>query len=183
MRVSHITTQTLRFYRQTTKPTHGDIAEVLDSVAALYQRRLHDAGAKLERQSRLTEPVKVYAGELRQVIANLVGNSLDALGHGGRIVVRESPATDWVSGRKGVRVTVADGGHGMSAEVVRRVFEPFFSTKNDTGTGLGLWVSKEIVEKHGGSIRVRSRQKEPHRGTAFSVFLPLLDADETDAAV
>ena len=120
----------------------------------------------------------IYAGELRQIVANLVGNALDAVGSNGRIVMRERPATDWKSGRKGVLVTVADSGHGIGPEIMPRLFDPFFSTKGQTGTGLGLWVSKEIVEKNGGRIRVRSRQQEPHRGTVFSVFLPDLDVQE-----
>ena len=180
-RVSHITTQTLRFYRQSTKPTREEIKGVLDSVATLYERRLRDADVKLERQYHSSSPVMVFAGELRQVIANLVGNALDAIGNRGHIVLRERSGTDWHSGRSGIRVTVADNGHGMSRETLQRVFEPFFSTKNDTGTGLGLWVSKEIVEKHGGRILVRSRQQEPHRGTSFSVFVPELDDETVDA--
>jgi signal transduction histidine kinase len=114
----------------------------------------------------------VFAGELRQVVANLVGNAIDAVGSGGCIVLRERPVTDWRTRRNGTLISVSDSGHGMASETVARVFEPFFSTKTETGTGLGLWVSKEIVEKHGGSIRVRSRQQPPYRGTVFTVFLP-----------
>jgi signal transduction histidine kinase len=114
----------------------------------------------------------VHDGELRQIVANLVGNSLDAVGCKGRIALRERRATDWRTGRKGVLVTVADTGRGMSREVMQRIFDPFFTTKGDIGTGLGLWVSREMVKKRGGAIHVRSSQTEPHRGTVFSVFLP-----------
>jgi len=171
-RVAHITTQTLRFYRQSTKPTKEEIKNVLDSVVSLFDRRLRGAGIRLERRYASTAPTMVFAGELRQVVANLVGNAIDAVGSGGCIVLRERPATDWRTRRNGTLISVSDSGHGMASETVARVFEPFFSTKTETGTGLGLWVSKEIVEKHGGSIRVRSRQQPPYRGTVFTVFLP-----------
>jgi PAS domain S-box-containing protein len=157
-RVAHITTQTLRFYRQSTKPTKEEIKNVLDSVVSLFDRRLRGAGIRLERSYASTAPTMVFAGELRQVVANLVGNAIDAVGSGGCIVLRERPVTDWRTRRNGTLISVSDSGHGMASETVARVFEPFFSTKTETGTGLGLWVSKEIVEKHGGSIRVRSRQ-------------------------
>ena len=172
-RVSHITTQTLRFYRQSSKATEETIESVLDSVVALYERRIRDAGVTLERQSLSTGPVTVLAGELRQVVANLIGNALDASASGGRILLRDRIATDWTTGRKGLRVTVADTGCGMSAATMQRLFEPFFTTKNDTGTGLGLWVSNEIVLKQGGRMAVRSSTKEPCRGTVFSLFVPL----------
>ncbi|MES2390937.1 MAG: PAS domain-containing protein [Acidobacteriota bacterium] len=178
-RVSHITTQTLRFYRQSSKPTEELIESVLDSVVALYERRIRDAGVTLERDSAATEPTLVLAGELRQVVANLIGNALDASVSGGRILLRDRIATDWKTGRTGVRVTVADTGHGMSPATMQRLFEPFFTTKNDTGTGLGLWVSKEIVAKQSGQLRVRSSTVEPHRGTVFSLFVP---APETGVA-
>ncbi|AXC10983.1 Chemotaxis protein methyltransferase CheR [Acidisarcina polymorpha] len=177
-RITHITTQTLRFYRQSTRAARIKVRGILDSVAVLYERRLRHADVTLTVHSRTLRPVMIYAGELRQIVANLVGNALDAVGSNGRIEMRERPATDWKSGRKGVLVTVADSGHGIGPEIMPRLFDPFFSTKGQTGTGLGLWVSKEIVEKNGGRIRVRSRQQEPHRGTVFSVFLPDLDVQE-----
>jgi PAS domain S-box-containing protein len=171
-RVSHITTQTLRFFRQSTNPVPVEIKSILDSVAVLYQRRLANAEVVLERKCSTPDPILVHDGELRQIVANLVGNSLDAVGCKGRIALRERRATDWRTGRKGVLVTVADTGRGMSREVMQRIFDPFFTTKGDIGTGLGLWVSREMVKKRGGAIHVRSSQTEPHRGTVFSVFLP-----------
>jgi signal transduction histidine kinase len=114
----------------------------------------------------------VYAGELRQIAANLLGNALDATSRNGRIFLRERIATDWSTGRQGIRITVADTGHGMDTDTLHRAFDAFFSTKSSTGTGLGLWVIKEIIGKHAGRIRVRSSQKPLHRGTVFTVFLP-----------
>jgi signal transduction histidine kinase len=131
-----------------------------------------EANIRLERRYSSTAPTMVFAGELRQVVASLLDNAMDAVGSDGHIVPRERRSRDWRSGRSGTLFSVSDSGHGMAPEVVARVFEPFYSTKSETGTGLGLWVSKEIVEKHGGSIRVRSCQTGPRRSTVFSVFLP-----------
>jgi len=118
-----------------------------------------------------------FEGELRQVFTNLIGNALDASRNGGQITVREREATDWRTGRKGVRVTVADKGHGMTRETLAHIFEPFFSTKGLTGTGLGLWVTLEIVQKHEGTIRARSSPSPEHHGTVFSVFVPHCDKE------
>lgn len=176
-RVSQIATQSLRFYRQTTNPTPAMVGAVLDSVAELFERRFQSTDVTLARRYSTAEPVTLFVGELRQVVANMVGNSLDAIGTDGRIFLRERRGTEWRSGRKGILVTVADTGQGMSRETMQHVFDPFFSTKGDTGTGLGLWVSKEIIEKHSGRIRVRSSQHQPLRGTVFSIFLPDLNSE------
>lgn len=114
-----------------------------------------------------------FDSELRQVISNLAGNATDVLFPGGRIVLRIRESTDWRTGRKGVRAVVADNGHGMDRETMNRLFEPFFSTKGTIGTGLGLWVSREIVEKHGGFLRFRSCKSTARHGTVFSAFLPV----------
>jgi signal transduction histidine kinase len=112
------------------------------------------------------------AGELRQVLANLLANSLDAVDLNGRIVVRASQSVDPNNGERRVRISVADSGTGILASTAKSMFEPFFTTKGTVGTGLGLWVCKQLVEKHGGSIRVRSCVAGVHRGTTFSVLLP-----------
>ncbi|MDR3736745.1 MAG: HAMP domain-containing sensor histidine kinase, partial [Acidobacteriaceae bacterium] len=115
-----------------------------------------------------------YANELRQVLANLIGNALDAMnGMEPRVLtIRSRPVTDWSTGRQGVRITVADTGSGMDNATQQHIFEPFFTTKSETGTGLGLWVSEEIVSKRHGSLRARSSKAPEHRGSVFSFFLP-----------
>ncbi len=114
------------------------------------------------------------AGEIRQLILVLIGNALDAMGRDGTLKIRVSNAREhWNGSRPGVRLTIADNGSGIDPGVRHTLFEPFVTTKGDTGTGLGLWVSTEIVHKHGGTIQVKSRSQEPFTGTAFSVFLPL----------
>jgi signal transduction histidine kinase len=114
-----------------------------------------------------------YAGEIRQVIANLIGNAIDAMPAGGTLMVRAHHADHWNGGRqRGMRLTIADTGSGISADVKRHMFEPFFTTKSATGTGLGLWVSSELVRKHGGTIRSRSSVRDGNTGTVFTIFLP-----------
>ena len=169
-RVSQIATQTLRFYRQSTKPTSVDMPSLLDSVLALHRGRFANMQVEVVRQYRSTAPLLCFEGELRQVFTNLVGNALDAMfGKDGRLVLRTTRRRNWKSGQAGVRVTICDNGSGITPEVLARIFEPFYSTKGLRGTGLGLWVSKEIIAKHRGLVKVRSRVG---RGTIFSVFFP-----------
>lgn len=173
-RVSEITQQTLRFYRQSTFPVQTQVAEVLDSVLALHQLRLGSAHITVERALDPAVALFGFSGELRQLFANLIGNAIDAMVGGGRLIVRARYGTGrslrgvWCDG---VRVTVSDTGTGMSEETQRRLFEPFYTTKDATGTGLGLWVSDEIIRKHSGTARVKSRQGD-HSGTTFAIFFP-----------
>lgn len=176
-RVTHITAQTLRFYRQSTRPVTSDINELLDSVIGLYEPRLRGYSITVQRRYRKMPAIHAYEGEIRQVLANLVGNAIDSMHRdGGCLRLRTSPGRDPHSGAEGIYVTVADTGCGMDAETRARIFEPFFSTKGNTGTGLGLWVSLTIIEKHSGHIVIRSRvRRSPASpgGTVFRLFLPL----------
>jgi PAS domain S-box-containing protein len=180
-RISEITQQTLRFYRQSTLPARANLSELLDSVLSLHHGRLRNLGITVERKYDPTIDIYCFAGELRQVFANLVGNAIDAMAAGGRLVVRARRSRDWKQPeRTGVRFQVADTGSGMKPGVREHIFEPFFTTKEITGTGLGLWVSSGIIEKHKGSIRVRSHseaQGDPS-GTVFELFFP----DDVDLA-
>ncbi len=178
--VAHITRQTLGFYRENATPSPVQLAELVDGVLELYARKLKDKDIKVQRDYAGGEvSIHAVAGELRQVIANLVANGIDALGEGGRLAIRLSPLLRAAKKDGGaVRLTIADNGVGIAPEHLKRIFEPFFTTKQDVGTGLGLWVTSEIVKKHGGFIRMRSRQG---KGTAFSVFLPARDAGKSFA--
>ena len=171
-RVANIVTQTLRFHRHSARPVETNLSETMASVISLYQGRLLALGVSVERRLKKTEPLLCYESELRQVFANLIGNALDASQKGGRILLRKREAHHPVTGDAGIRITIADTGSGMSEETKQRIFEPFFTTKEVTGTGLGLWISHSIVEKHEGSIRVRSSQCTEHHGTVFSLFFP-----------
>ena len=106
------------------------------------------------------------------MLNNLIANAIDAMRTGGRLMLRAHDACDLRSGTPGVRIAVADTGHGMSPETVSRVYEPFYTTKGLNGNGLGLWISKGIVERHQGQLRVRSTQDESLHGTVFTIFLP-----------
>ena len=172
-RVSEITAQTLAFNRQQNAFGPVIVSEILDSVLALYQGRLSTSGIHVERRYTYQKPVLCYPGEIRQVFTNLIGNAFDATRQGGRIVVRERLASHPRSGQQGVRITIADTGVGMSPDVRAHVFEAFFSTKGNNGTGLGLWISSGIAKKHGGSLRLSSSTAAAHSGSVFSLFLPL----------
>jgi PAS domain S-box-containing protein len=180
-RVSEITQQTLRFYRQSTLPSLTNVAELLDSVITLHLGRIQTLQVDLRRDCDRSLQLFSFAGELRQLFANLIGNALDAMSpDGGRLVVRAHAAS--LKGVAGIRVSVADTGCGISQESRRHIFEPFYTTKEATGTGLGLWVSEQIIRKHNGSVRVRSRVAGP-TGTVFSIFFPAagLDAEAVPA--
>jgi signal transduction histidine kinase len=166
-RVTEITLQTLRFNRQQSKPVEVDMAELLRTVMALYTGRIMVRGIDADLKLMPLPRVLSLEGEIRQVMNNLVRNALDAMSSG----VRLHPQTNWHSGEKGVRLTVADTGEGIRPEIRAHLFEPFQTTKEMTGTGLGLWVSKGIVEKHGGYISTRTRRDNRH-GTVFTVWLP-----------
>lgn len=174
-RVAEITRQTLRFYREPSHPVETDVAAVLRSVLVLYNSRL--AAANVEILVEIDAPattVLASPGELRQVIANIVGNAIDAMRHGGRLRLRVSGEN--TSGRPHVRLTIADTGSGIPAALLPSIFEPFVTTKGETGTGLGLWVTGEIIRRNGWSIRVRSRCKPGPSGTVFSMTMPLRSA-------
>src|SRR3954469_6209283 len=172
-RISHIVKQTLGFYRETEHPIQVELSKVLDSVFALYEHRGAKFDIQLSRKYDLDAVVEGYPGELRQIFSNLVVNALEAVGEDGQVMIHAYRSRDWGgSGREGVRVSVADNGPGIASNIRAHLFEPFFTTKGERGTGLGLWVTLGMVQKHHGSIHVRSSTGERHHGTIFSIFLP-----------
>jgi two-component system, sporulation sensor kinase C len=121
----------------------------------------------------MSQSIVCLESEIRQVISNLVRNAMDAMSKsGGRLLVRTREATQWRTGAKGVVITIADTGIGMTQESTAKIFKAFYSTKGVAGTGLGLWVSSEIVNRHHGQLLVRSRTTSGSSGTAFELFLP-----------
>ena len=172
-RISVISWQTLRFHRQSTSPSLVTCEDLFESVLSVYQGRLVNSQIHVERLKRGSRAIECFDGEIRQVLSNLVGNAIDAMSpQGGRLLIRSHDATDWATGRTGLRMTVADTGSGMPAATQSKAFEAFYTTKGFGGTGLGLWVSKEIVDRHQGRLRFRSRQGDGGHGTVFSLFLP-----------
>jgi PAS domain S-box-containing protein len=175
-RVSQIATQTLRFHRQAVRPALATAEQLILPLLNLYQGRLMNSGVQVETRFADSVAVSCYENEIRQVLSNVIGNAIDAMRTGGRLLLRSHRGVDWATGREGMRITIADTGQGMSPEVMARIFEPFFTTKDINGTGLGLWISFEIVERHGGRLTVRSTEDSVLHGTIFSLFLPLVPA-------
>jgi len=168
-RLSHIAARSLKFYRQRTAPALTSLEELIESVLFFNEPDLKVRNIRLERRHRQAPPILCLPGEIQQVMTNLVSNALDALPQNGRMIVAVRPATD-SSGRKGVSVTVADSGQGIDRATLDRLFHPFVTTKGEAGTGLGLWVSKGILDKHQSKIMIRSKVGY---GTVFRLFLPL----------
>ena len=167
-RVAHITRQTLGFYREPVNPGKVDIPALVDSVLGLYENKMRSKNIQVERDLKAVTSISGLSGELRQLLANLVSNAIDALPSNGIVSISTKPAS-W-DGLTGVELRVADNGPGVADENVEQIFEPFFTTKADVGTGLGLWVAREIAERHGGYLRLEKAGNRP--GAAFTVFLP-----------
>jgi PAS domain S-box-containing protein len=172
-RVSQIATQTLRFHRQAVRPARVTAEQLLEPILRLYQGRLMNSGIAVSTRFSSATSVLCLENEIRQVVSNLLGNAIDAMRTGGRLLVRSHDVCREDGGLEAVRITVADTGHGISAEALKRIFEPFFTTKDLNGTGLGLWISAEIVERHKGRLMVRSSQGAASHGTVFWLELPV----------
>jgi len=172
-RIGGIAQQTLGLVRENASATDLNVAETLDQVLHLYFRKLNSKHIEVFKEYDRNARIRGFAGELRQLFSNLVINAVDAMDEGGKLRIHVQNSRDWSDGyRAGVRVTIADTGHGIQRSEMGHLFEPFYTTKQDIGTGLGLWISSGIVEKHQGRIHVRSTTAAGHSGTVFSVFLP-----------
>jgi len=172
-RIAQITRNTLGFYRDSSSTKEVDISEVLGEVIALYWRKIQFKRISVRPDYGNGIKIVGFPGEIRQIFANLVANAIEALSAEGSLVIRASRVTlrDG-SNRAGVRVTFLDNGTGIAPENRKKIFEPFYTTKKDVGTGLGLWLTLQLVEKHHGSLRVRTSVEPGRSWTVFSVFLP-----------
>jgi signal transduction histidine kinase len=179
--VKLITTQSLRFFKQSTRPQAIGCTELLDSVLDLYHSRILNANITVDRRDRSTTTIVCMESEIRQVLNNLVSNAIDAMSTfvpgvptrlGGRLTIRTREATEPRSGSTGILLTIADTGIGISPETVREIYKAFYTTKGLRGTGLGLWISSEIVERHQGRLLVRSSTRSAGHGTVFRLYLP-----------
>lgn len=170
-RVAHITRQTLGFFRESSDPQPIDLADMIDSVLGLYSNKLKLKNIAVEREFRSCSPVLGSQGELRQAVSNLISNAADAVSQNGNIRLR----IDCLENGHGeeVQLSVEDDGPGIPSENLNRIFDPFFTTKKDVGTGLGLYVTREIVERHGGTLTVHSGTSDStRRGACFFLRLP-----------
>jgi PAS domain S-box-containing protein len=172
-RVSHITRQTLSFYRESKQPIAVNLTDLLNDVLELQDRVLNSSHITLQREYAFMPVVQGFPVELRQVFLNLVGNAIQAMPTGGKLRVYVREATDWRGQRRGAAISVVDTGVGIRPEDLRRLFQPFFSTKSTKGTGLGLWISKGIVQKYDGNLTCRSFKTQRCCVTCFRVFLPV----------
>ncbi len=172
-RIAQITSQLLTFHREARSPVEVSLTEVLQSVLVLFAPQIKQNHVVVETRFETARCVRGFPGELRQVFSNLIGNALDAMPANGKLILRTRESS-LVSDptRKGVRVTLLDNGSGIPTGVRKNLFAPFYTTKGEKGTGLGLWVSRGIIDKHEGTVHVSSRIREGKSGTAFSVFLP-----------
>lgn len=169
-RVSHIAQQTLGFYRDTGTPTEVVVEELLKNVLAVYRSKLTSKNIAVDYKLEARRPLIASRGELLQVFSNVLANAIDALGTGGRLSLETAEVMD--AGPGGIKIVIRDQGCGIEAEHLNRIFEPFFTTKEQRGTGIGLWVAKQLVEKHRGRIEITSSIEIGNRGTKVCIFLP-----------
>ncbi len=173
-RVSHISRQTLGFCRANSSPTEIEVCKMLDEILFMYSRKIETRKIRIEKHYDEAAQITGLGNEVRQVFSNLIANAIDAMPSGGRLVVKAARSKEWNNaGVPGVRVTIADTGIGIPDKNQKNLFNAFYTTKKDVGTGLGLWLVHGTISKHKGMIHVRSKAERGKSGTVFSVFLPL----------
>jgi signal transduction histidine kinase len=170
-RVSRVTRQALAFHRETEYPIPVDVGALVEDVAALYERVAVARRVRIECDRQPTLTIYGFPGQLTQVFGNLVRNAAEAALPDTAVTIRVREISR--AGQTGTRVTIHDRGCGIAPEIQAKVFDPFFTTKDLKGSGLGLWVSKQLIQKHGGTIRFRTSREPSHRGTLFEIFLPV----------
>lgn len=181
LRVAQITKQSLRFQRRSDDRVSVNCSSLIEAVLTLFEHELQRAGVTVSREFDPVPKIACVENEIKQVLSNMVENAIAAMQGGGRLRIRVHEASATRTGERGVQLVLADTGHGIPRQVRAQIFDPFFTTKAMNGNGLGLWISKGIVERHGGTIAMRSSQLSRSHGTVFSIFLPLQAAAEAAA--
>lgn len=172
-RISQITKQILAYHRDSKRPIPVTPDDMIDSVLTMFRAPIMTNRIKLVKRSECSRLINVQPGEVRQAFGNLVANSLDAMGSsGGTLIVHCFDSIDWRTGRKGVRIILSDSGEGIPPSAYKQIFDAFYTTKELKGSGIGLWLTAEVINRHDGYIRLRSRTAGAHRGTLFDIFLP-----------
>jgi signal transduction histidine kinase len=169
-RVSDIANHTLRFHRSNRGVEQAEVRALLDSAAVLFRAKLRNQNIQASVACDKNVQVVCALGEIRQVLVNLIANAVDAMPTGGKLFLRGAKSPHPTTSAGGVRISVVDHGTGISRATLRRMFEPFFTTKGDTGTGLGLWLTKDIIDRHQGLIQVRNHNHP--QGAVFSIWIP-----------
>ena len=170
-RAAHISQQTLGFQRAPAHPAWVAIAEVVEPIVGIYERKFLYKHVRIDRQIEPDLKIFTWSGELKQILSNLISNALDASLEGGTVKVRVHATSYGPGAVPAVRITIADTGTGIPDENKNKIFAPFFTTKERVGTGLGLWITKSLIENRGGTLQVRSRSTG-HTGTVMSFCLP-----------
>lgn len=169
-RVSHIARQTLGYYKDTGSPIQVHLHDLVQNVLGVFNSKLLSTGVSVDTQFNDLQRIVVSKGEMLQVFSNVIANALDSMRHGGvlHISVRKvaGPTGD------GIQIGIRDSGTGIKPEHLGKIFEPFFTTKGDLGTGIGLWVARQLVERRGGQISVASSTEKENGGTTITIFIP-----------
>jgi PAS domain S-box-containing protein len=169
-RVSHIARQTLGFYRDTGSPSEVHLRDLMENVLSVYKSKLLSHSIAVDAKYNDLRRISVHPGEIVQVFSNVVSNAIDAMPHGGRLSISMTRTTK--TERDGLQIAVTDTGDGIRREHLGKVFEPFFTTKGSLGTGIGLWVVRQLVERHGGQISISSSTGPDDSGTDVTIYLP-----------
>jgi PAS domain S-box-containing protein len=169
-RVAHIARRTLGYYRDTGISTEMYIHDLIENVLAVYNPKMVQMGVSVDRRFEELQKVLVSKGEMLQVFSNVIANAIDAMPEGGVLTVSARKVGRGLE--EGVQVVIEDGGHGIEPENLPHIFDAFFSTKGNLGTGIGLWVAKQLVEQRGGQIAITSRTTSKDSGTAVTIFVP-----------
>jgi len=170
LRVSHIARQTLGYYREHSAAIPVTLSDLILDTLKVYESRLTAAGIEVRTEFSSNSQIVVRKGEMIQVISNFITNAIYAMPSGGTLTASVQDAVD--SGREGLLLTVADTGEGIPPENLKKIFEPFFSTRSSIGTGIGLWVATEFIKGHKGTIEVQSNVDAASHGTRMLLFLP-----------
>jgi signal transduction histidine kinase len=177
-RVAMIAAQTLRFHKQSSAPSPVTCEELIASTMSLFQGRLSETSLRVEMRVRASQPIQCLEGDVRQALANLISNAIDALSpYGGRLLLRGREGTNWANGHKLLVITIADTGQGIDRSVKSQMFKPFVTTKGESRNGLGLWISHDIMARQQGRIRIKSSQNPSYHGTVVTVSLPFQPVD------
>jgi PAS domain S-box-containing protein len=174
-RVSHIARQTLGYYRDTGAPSEVRLSDLMANVLSVYKSKVLSHSIVVDAEFSDIRKISVHPGEVVQVFSNVVSNAIDSMQHGGRLSISIAQTKDVE--RKGLRIAVNDTGHGIRREDLNKVFEPFFTTKGNLGTGIGLWVARQLVERHGGQISISSSIGFDDHGTNVTIYLPFSAAE------
>ena len=169
-RVSHLARQTLGYYRDTGSPAKVHVHSLIENVLTVYNAKFVAAGISVDTQFNDLQKIVVSRGEMIQVFSNIIANAVDAMRQGGALHITTRNLL--AASGDGLQIVVQDNGTGILQEHQARIFEPFFTTKGDLGSGIGLWVAKQLVERRGGQISVASSTEKGKSGTTITIFIP-----------